>query len=212
VLEGQQSYALVVRFGEAARGDLATLSGALIDTPSGAQVPLSALAEVRNDRGPNAISRENVQRKIVIQSNVSGRDVGSVVEDIRRQRVARAGPAPAGLLPGVRRAVRVGGRGDAHHRPALAALARGDLPAPLHGVPLDPAGAAGDGQPAARAGRRIAAVVLTGGVLNIATLVGFITLFGIAVRNGILMVSHYNHLLAEGSRWRRPSGAARWSG
>jgi CzcA family heavy metal efflux pump len=197
VLEGQQSYALVVRFAEAARGDLATLGAALIDTPAGAQVPLSALAEVRNDRGPNAISRENVQRKIVVQSNVSGRDVGSVVEEIRR-RVGEQVQLPPGYY------LEYGGQfesaGEATRTIGLLSLLslaaiflllfmefRSARQALLVMVNL----------PLALVGG-IAAVVLTGGVLNIATLVGFITLFGIAVRNGILMVSHYNHLLAEG--------------
>jgi Cu/Ag efflux pump CusA len=95
VLEGQESYPLVVRFDAWARGDLATIADTRIDTPGGGQVPLSALADVRNDRGPNAISRENVQRKIVIQSNVSGRDVGGVVEEVR-DRVAAEVALPSG--------------------------------------------------------------------------------------------------------------------
>src|SRR5688500_1412089 len=95
VLEGQQSYDLVVRFDSASRGSLERIASGRIDTPTGSQVTLSTLADVRNDRGPNTISRENVQRKIVIQSNVSGRDVGSVVDDIRT-RVAREVNLPQG--------------------------------------------------------------------------------------------------------------------
>jgi len=197
VLEGQRSYDLVVRFDASARGDLATLASARIDTPTGAQVPLATLADVRNDRGPNAISRQNLQRKIVIQSNVSGRDVGSVVAEIR-ERVAEQVALPPGYH------IEYGGQfesaGEATRTIGLLSLVSfaaiflllfmefgSSRQALLVMVNL----------PLALVGG-IAAVVLTGGVLNIATLVGFITLFGIAVRNGILLVSHYNHLLGEG--------------
>jgi Cu/Ag efflux pump CusA len=186
-----------VRFDSTSRGSLERLAQARFDTPVGVQVPLSMLADVRNDRGPNGISRENVQRKIVIQSNVSGRDVGSVVEEIQ-ERVASDVRLPAGY------SLEYGGQfesaGEATRTIGLlsivslaaiflllfmefgsarqAALVMVNLPLALVGG--------------------IFAVMLSGGVLNVATLVGFITLFGIAVRNGILLVSHYNHLLAEG--------------
>ena len=197
VLEGQESYDLVVRFDSASRGSLERIASGRIDTPVGSQVALSVLADVRNDRGPNTISRENVQRKIVIQSNVSGRDVGSVVEEIR-DRVAADVNLPAGYY------LEYGGQfesaGEATRTIGLLSLISlaaiflllfiefgSTRQALLVMVNL----------PLALVGG-IFAVVLTGGVLNIATLVGFITLFGIAVRNGILLVSHYNHLLAEG--------------
>jgi CzcA family heavy metal efflux pump len=198
VLEGAQSYDLVVRFAPEARANLDAIHAARFDTPSGMQVPLSALAEIRRDMGPNAISRENVQRKIVIQSNVAGRDVGSVVEEIRR-RVADEVSLPGGYY------VEYGGQfeaaGEASRTIGLLSLVSlaaiflllfmefgSSRQALLIMVNL----------PLALVGG-IFAVVVTGGVLNIATLVGFITLFGIAVRNGILLVSHYNHLLAEGA-------------
>jgi len=197
VLEGQRSFDLVVRFDEEARGDLATLGSARIDTPSGAQVPLSELAEVRNDRGPNAISRENVQRKIVIQSNVSGRDVGSVVAEIR-ERVADEVTLPPGY------SLEYGGQFEAAAEAtrtigllSLVSLAAIFLLLFMQFGSTRQTILVMVNLPLALVGG-IAAVVLTGGVLNIATLVGFITLFGIAVRNGILLVSHYNHLLAEG--------------
>ncbi|MBA4159435.1 MAG: efflux RND transporter permease subunit [Gemmatimonadetes bacterium] len=197
VLEGQESYDLVVRFDSTSRGTLERITNARFDTPVGVQVPLSTLAQVRNDRGPNTISRENVQRKIVIQSNVSGRDVGSVVEEIR-ERVAERVDLPDGYY------LEYGGQfesvGEATRTIGLLSLVSltsvflllflqfgSTRQALLVMVNL----------PLALVGG-IFAVVLTGGVLNIATLVGFITLFGIAVRNGILLVSHYNHLLAEG--------------
>jgi CzcA family heavy metal efflux pump len=197
VLEGQQSYDLVVRFEESARGSIDRIREARFDTPTGSQVPLTALAEVRRDAGPNAISRENVQRKIVIQSNVAGRDVGSVVADIR-ERVAERVDLPEGYY------LEFGGQfeaaGEATRTIGLLSLVS------LAAVFLLLFAEFGSTRqallvmvnlPLALVGG-IFAVVLSGGVLNIATLVGFITLFGIAVRNGILLVSHYNHLLAEG--------------
>jgi CzcA family heavy metal efflux pump len=197
VLEGQQSYDLVVRFDSTSRGTLERIANARFDTPVGMQVPLSALAEVRNDRGPNGITRENVQRKIVVQSNVSGRDVGSVVEDIQ-ERVGAQVRFPAGY------SIEYGGQfesaGEATRTIGLLSLfslAAIFLLLYMEFRSLRQTLLVMVNLPLALVGG-IFAVVLTGGVLNIATLVGFITLFGIAVRNGILLVSHYNHLLAEG--------------
>jgi CzcA family heavy metal efflux pump len=79
ILEGQQSYDLVVRFNEQNRGNIKRIRNALFDTPLGPKVPLSQLAEVVYEKGPNTISRENVQRKIVVQANVSDRDLRSVM-------------------------------------------------------------------------------------------------------------------------------------
>jgi Cu/Ag efflux pump CusA len=152
---------------------------------------------VRNDRGPNGISRENVQRKIVVQSNVSGRDVGSVVEEIR-DRVAAQVKLPAGS------SVEYGGQfesaGEATRTIgllSLVSLAAVFLLLFLEFGSVRQAMLVMVNLPLALVGG-VFAVVISGGVLNVATLVGFITLFGIAVRNGILLVSHYNHLLTEG--------------
>jgi copper/silver efflux system protein len=197
VLEQQRSFDLVVRFAESYRGSLEAVRNARIGTPDGNQVALASLADVRRDVGPNAISRENVQRKIVVQSNVAGRDVGSVVDDIR-ERVRSTVSLPQGYY------IEYGGQFEsaqaATRRIALLSLlsmaaillllymqfgsARQALLVMVN-LPLALVGG-------------VFAVLITGGVLNIATLVGFITLFGIAVRNGVLMVSHYNQLLSEG--------------
>jgi copper/silver efflux system protein len=197
VLEGPRSYDLVVRFAPEARSDLEAIHAARFDTPAGVQVSLSALAEVRRDMGPNAISRENVQRKIVIQSNVAGRDVGSVVDEIS-ERVAAEVDLPDGYY------VEYGGQfeaaGEASRTIGLLSLVS---LAAIFLLLFMEFGSARQALlimvnlPLALVGG-IFAVVLTGGVLNIATLVGFITLFGIAVRNGILLLSHYNQLLGEG--------------
>ena len=197
VLDQQRSFDLIVRFAAPYRGSIEAIRNARIGTPAGGQVALATLADVRRDVGPNAISRENVQRKIVVQSNVAGRDVGSVVEDIR-DRVSESVSLPQGYY------IEYGGQFEsaeaATRRIALLSLlslaaialllymefgsARQTLLVMVN-LPLALVGG-------------VFAVLLTGGVLNIATLVGFITLFGIAVRNGILMVSHYNHLVREG--------------
>jgi multidrug efflux pump subunit AcrB len=84
VLEGQSSYDLVVRLVDAGDWRLETLGSLLVDTPSGARVPLGSLASIRRETGPNQILREQVERKIVVQCNVSGRDVTGVVRDIQR--------------------------------------------------------------------------------------------------------------------------------
>ena len=196
VLEEQRSYDLVVRMDPALRGDLEAVRLARIDTPVGAQVPLGTLAEVRYDLGPNGITRENAQRKIVVQANVAGRDVGSVVEDIREE-VAAAITLPAGYY------LEYGGQFESAEEAtrtigllSLLSLAVVFLILFTEFGSVRQALLVMVNLPLALVGG-LFAVLLTGGVLNVATLVGFITLFGIAVRNGILMVSHYNYLLDE---------------
>jgi CzcA family heavy metal efflux pump len=197
VLEQQRSFDLVVRFGESYRGSLDAIRTARIGTQDGSQIALAALADVRRDVGPNAISRENVQRKIVVQSNVAGRDVGSVVEDIREQ-VRNTVNLPQGYY------IEYGGQFESAEAAArrIVLLSLFSFAAILLLLYMQ-FGAARQALlimvnlPLALVGG-VFAVLLTGGVLNIATLVGFITLFGIAVRNGVLMVSHYNQLLREG--------------
>ena len=201
VLMEQQSFALVVRFAAPYRGNINAIRDARVNTPAGGQVMLASLADVRRDVGPNAISRENVQRKIVVQANVAGRDVGSVVEDIReavRQEVA----LPQGYY------IEYGGQFESAEEAtrritllSLLSLALILLLLFMEFRSLRQALLVMVNLPLALVGGAFA-VLLTDGVLNIATLVGFVTLFGIAVRNGILMVSHYNHLLDEGAPLR----------
>ncbi|TDI41909.1 MAG: efflux RND transporter permease subunit [Acidobacteria bacterium] len=197
VLEGQNAFDLVVRFDEQHRGSAEKIKSAIIDTPLGAKVELGWLAEVTEDRGPNTISRENVQRKIVVQSNVSGRDVASVVEDFR-ERIEANVDIPQGYY------VEYGGQfesGEAAAR-AIAVLSAVSILA-IFLILYQEFGSARTALlimvnlPLALIGG-VAALVASGGVLNVASLVGFIALFGIAVRNGILLVSHYNRLMREG--------------
>lgn len=97
VLEQGRSVDLVVRFPEALRANADVMASVPFDTPTGQRVPLSQLATVSVDRGPNAISRENVQRKLVVQANVAGRDLGSTVAAIRRT-VGEQVPLPPGYF------------------------------------------------------------------------------------------------------------------
>jgi copper/silver efflux system protein len=198
VLEEGRSVDLVVRFPEAVRANAGTIAAVSFNTPNGERVPLSQLATVTVTRGPNTISRQDVQRKIVVQANVAGRDLGSTVADIRRA-VSERVELPTGYH------VSYGGQFEAQaestrtmallslvsvaaiflilysefHSPKTAALVMVNLPLALIGGVL--------------------AVFLTTRIVSIASLVGFVTLFGIATRNGILLVSHYRQLLAEGA-------------
>jgi CzcA family heavy metal efflux pump len=194
VLEEQRAFGLVVRFDPSVRGTLESVRDARIDTPVRMQVPLSTIADVRYDVGPNSITREDVQRKLVVQANVARRDVGSVVEDIQAQ-VGAAVALPPGYY------VEYGGQFESAAEAtrtigllSLLSLAAIFLLLFLEFNSTRQALLVMVNLPLALVGG-VFAVVVTGGVLNVATLVGFITLFGIAVRNGILMVSHYNNLL-----------------
>ncbi len=197
VLEQGRSVDLVVRLPEALRANAEVIAGVPFDTPTGQRVPLSQLATVTVDRGPNTISRENVQRKIVVQANVAGRDLGSTVEEIRRA-VGEQVQLPAGYF------VEYGGQFEAQAEAtrtlgALSILAIAAIFVILFAEfrSARTATLVMANLPLALIGG-VAAVLLTGRVVSIASLVGFVTLFGIATRNGILLVAHYRQLLAEG--------------
>jgi Cu/Ag efflux pump CusA len=149
------------------------------------------------------VLRENVQRRIVVSSNVAGRDLGSVVDDIRKT-VAESVQMPAGYR------VEYGGQFESEQSASQRLVALGVLAmAGLFMLLVVAFGGARDALlvmvnlPLALVGG-VAGVFLSGGVLNVATMIGFITLFGIATRNGIMLVSHIHHLIdAEGVSNRR---------
>ncbi len=202
VYQGDRRYDLVVRFAPQFRRDLESIRKTLIDTPDGGPIPLEMVADIRVDRGPNYISRENVQRKIVIQANVAGRDLRGAVEEIRG-RIDGNVELPPGYF------VEFGGQFESEERATrtMALLSLVSLIAIIVALYLEfgnfrQAILVLVNLPLALIGG-IVSIFLTDGIISIATLVGFITLFGIAVRNGILMVSHYNHLMdAEGKPLR----------
>ena len=202
VREGQETYDLVVRFDEASRGSAERIRAALVDTPLGPKVPLAQLAEVRQERGPNTISREDVQRKIVVSANVAGRDVGSVVEDIQ-EGIAQAVALPKGYF------VEYGGQFESAREATRTITLLSLLSVVLIFLVLYKEFASSRAAflvmvnlPLALTGGLVAVFLFLEGELNVAALVGFITLFGIAVRNGILLVSHYIQLLGEGKSLR----------
>lgn len=196
VLAGQVMIDLVVRYASGAIVDLDELPNTRIRTPAGALVPLRAVADVRRDRGPNEIGREGVQRRMVVTCNVAERDVGSVVADI-----TAAVDARVELPPGYR--VVYGGQFERAEAAARTILLLGagcivgvfGLLATAFRSPRD-AALVMLNLPLALIGG-IAGVFLEGGVLSVASLVGFITLFGIATRNGIMLVTHIHHLIRE---------------
>ncbi|MGH9841269.1 MAG: efflux RND transporter permease subunit [Blastocatellia bacterium] len=83
VLEEQKVFDVIVRLDDSAQAAISSLGRTLIDTPTGAKVPIAQVAGVRVDQGPNTINREDVERRIVVQANVSGRDLGGVIDDVR---------------------------------------------------------------------------------------------------------------------------------
>jgi CzcA family heavy metal efflux pump len=194
VLEGQRAFDIVVRYGPDERSSAEAFREALVDTPSGAQVPLSLLADIEESRGPNVIQRENVQRRIVIQSNVADRDLGSVVADVQ-ERIREEVELPSGMF--VEYAGQFEAQQQATRRIALLSLFSvagmflvlyahfRSAPIVLQVLVNIPLALIGS----------VAAVWLTGGTFSVASLVGFITLTGIASRNTIMMISHYLHLM-----------------
>ena len=190
------SFDLTVKFDPSQSVEFERIADLPVDTPSGAQVPIRLLADVRREEGPNMVLRENVQRRIVISSNVAGRDLGSVINDIRAN-VAQAVPMPAGYR------VDYGGQFESQQSASrrLATLFVG-IVAALFTLLVLAFGRARDAVivmanlPLALIGG-VAGVYLAGGVLSVASMIGFITLFGIATRNGIMLVAHIQHLMTE---------------
>jgi Cu/Ag efflux pump CusA len=196
VLEGQRSFDLVLRYPDSVRDDLRAVRETLITTPDGARLPLHALADVRRDRGPNRISREDVQRKIVVSANVAERDLRSVVADIRAA-VADEVALPTGYrveyggqfesAAAARRTLLILGAGVVAGIFLLLTVAfrsAGDAALVMLNLPLALIGG-------------VAGVFAAGGVVSVASLVGFIALFGIATRNGVILITHVRHLVED---------------
>jgi CzcA family heavy metal efflux pump len=196
VLEEQRTFDMLVRFDDKSRESVEAIGRTLIDTPTGARVPIGQVAEVRVDQGPNTINRENVQRRIIIQANVADRDLGSVINDVRAA-IGSNVQLPQGYF------VQYGGQFEAQEKASrlitlLSIVAIGGIFLLLY-VALKSARSAAlvmANLPLALIGG-VVMVFLSGGTLSIASLVGFITLFGIATRNGIMLISHYTHLMEE---------------
>ena len=193
ILEGQIAFPLVVRYPADDSTLLDSIGTTQIQTPDRRQIPLSSVATIQEDRGPNFVMRENVQRRIVVQSNVSGRDLRSVVNDIQ-ERVTQNVKLPQGYH------VEYGGQfeSEAQASRQLLWLSLGVVVA-IFFILSAAFGSSRDGLlimlnlPLALIGG-VVGVYLSGGVLSVASIVGFITLFGIATRNGIMLVSHIRHL------------------
>jgi Cu(I)/Ag(I) efflux system membrane protein CusA/SilA len=193
----ERTMPVVARFPDRYRDDLGMMRKLPIDAHGKQFVPLEAVATVQRTMGPNLINRENVERRIVVSANVSGRDVRGAATD-----VDAALDAALDLPPGYR--YKLGGEFESEEAASqtivglsllavlgmlmlLASAFRSTRDAFLVMLNL----------PLALVGGAVA-VWMAGGILTVASLVGFITLFGIASRNGIMMISHYRHLMHEG--------------
>lgn len=203
ILQGQAAFDLVVKLDPKVLDSQAQMMAIMVATPLGFQVPLSQLVEVRKARGPNMIQRENVARKMVVMCNVAERDLTSVVRDIQTA-IAQQVQLPAGYH------VEYGGQFENAQQATQTLLLVGI--AVIIGIfilLIMALGSVGDALlvmvnlPLALIGG-VAGVWLFDGVISIASIIGFITLFGIATRNGILLISHIHHLLDE-----MPSGQVR---
>jgi len=197
VFEGNRSFDLMVRYDASSRGSMDNIRNALIDTKDGKKVPLYYVADVVSASGPNTINRENVQRKIVVSANVAGRDLKSVVDDVKTK-INQNIQLPEGYR------VEYGGQFESAENASrmllitsliailiiflllfqefkdtkLAAIILLNLPLALIGG--------------------VFSLWFTTGIVSIPAIIGFITLFGIATRNGILLISNYQTLEREG--------------
>lgn len=203
VLDGEKRYDVVVKLDDEYRGDEDKIGDMLIDTPTGAKVPLRAVADVIVGRGPNQVLRENARRRIVVQCNVAGRDLGSAIAEIQKNIAAQV-QFPTGYF------VTYGGQFESQQRAtrvigllSLVSLtlmylilyshfrAHRIVLCILMNIPLAMIGA-------------VAVIFLTTKTFSIASLMGFVTLTGISLRNGIMMINHYIHLMKhEGEEFSR---------
>ena len=197
VYEQGRSFNLVVRSAEAHRNTMDHIRDLMIDDAAGNKVPFSYVADIRSATGPNTINRENVKRKIVVSANASGRDMRSVVDDIRR-RIDSEVSLPEGYH------IEYGGQFESEASASRVLLLTSALSIVVIFLLLylQFRNAAQSGVillnlPLALIGG-VFALLLTTGEVSIPAIIGFISLFGIATRNGMLLVSHYNTLREEG--------------
>ena len=196
VYEQGKAFNLVVRADEDNRGSLERVRQLMIDDAQGRKIPLEQVAEVRSSMGPNTINRENVKRKIVISANTSGRDLRSVVNDIRA-RVDAHIALPEGYH------VEYGGQFESEQAASRVLLLASCMSIVVIFLLLylqfrnvAQSGVILLNLPLALIGG-VFALWVTTGELSIPAIIGFISLFGIATRNGMLLISHYNTLRAE---------------
>ncbi len=197
VIEGQKSFDLFVWFDEPSRRDTQSMRGVLIDGNNGVKVPLSQLAEVGLENRPYFINRERVQRRIVVQANVTGRDLGSVIAEAQ-EKIAKQVKLPSGYF------VEYGGQFESQQQATRVLLSYGVVAILVIFVLLFKAFNSARASVLIMANLPLAliggvvAIFLTGGIMSIPSLIGLISVFGIAARNGIILVTHYRHLRAEG--------------
>lgn len=196
VYEQGKSFNLTVRMRDDLRDQASKIGNLMIDTGDGRQIPLNYVADIRSTQGPNSISRENVKRKIVISANVADRDLRSVVNDIQA-RIDTQIKLPEGYH------VEYGGQFESEQAASRTLLLTSlmsivviflllfhefrsvkESAVILINLPLALIGG-------------VFALLLTTGEVSIPAIIGFISLFGIATRNGMLLISHYNHLQSE---------------
>lgn len=197
VFEGVRRYDIFVRFPQERRATIDDIREILVTTPSGSRKPLGELADIREVTGPRQITREDNQRFISIQCNVVGRDIGSFVEEAQRN-IERAVPLPAGYFTTWGGQFRL--QQEANRRLAVV------VPITLLIIGLLLYGAFNSFKnallillniPLALVGG-VAALWISGQNLSVPASVGFISLFGIAVQNGLVLISHINQLLRDG--------------
>ncbi|MFT5327516.1 MAG: Cu/Ag efflux pump CusA, partial [Planctomycetaceae bacterium] len=204
ILVGQRQFDLLVRLDEGYRENIDLLRRLTIELPEGGKVPLESVANIYESGGPNTVNRENVRRRIVLQCNVSERGVVDVVEEIQKA----VAPVVASLDEGY--FVEFGGQFESQQSATrvigilffvsmvgvflvLFTMFR-SINLSLQVMAALPMAFIGS----------VVALVVTGQTLTVASMVGFISLAGIASRNGILLLNHYLHLVQhEGEDWSK---------
>ena len=201
IYEGQRSFDLVLKLNSDYTGSVDKVKSALIDTENGGKVPLEEVADIVSVGGPNSISRENVQRKMVVSANISGRDLESVVNDIKAN-IERDIELPEGYR------IEYGGQFEnaeaATRTLVLAFIAAVIVIFLLLYIEFKNTALSGIillNLPLALIGG-VFAIFVTSKIMSIPAIIGFITLFGIATRNGILLISNYQHRLGDNSSLR----------
>ncbi len=197
IYEGNKTFDLILRFDDANKGKMENIKNAMIDTHDGKKIPLYYVADVLSKSGPNTINRENVKRKTVVSANVSGRDQKSVVADIQKI-ISEQVKLPEEYH------IEYGGQFEAEAEASKTLVLTSFISLLIIFLILyqefkkvKTASIILLNLPLALIGG-VFSIYFTSGILSIPAIIGFITLFGVATRNGILLVSHYETLEKEG--------------